>query len=264
MTVMPKKRFGQNFLHDEIVLQKIKKTIQEIVDKHVSNQQIIEIGPGTGQLTRMLADITDSLIALEIDTEAVEYLTRENVIEGVTVEHNDALVESENSDGYFSNPYMLVSNLPFNVGSRILVNLGMTNPVNAPFVVILQKEVAQKSLKSSNFTLFGAWLNLFWDTRIAFDIPRNSYMPAPDVATSVLVGEPKKQIDYLTYEDRKKLLTILKILVSHPRKTVKANLKYGGYSPEVIDVIFNTHQWDTSLRLTWDNYTEVLRAISGY
>jgi len=261
MSITAKRRFGQNFLHDTVVLSKINDKINEIIAQY-SPQSAVEIGPGTGKLTELMVSKPISTTALEIDTEAFEYLMSRDDLSAVSIIKCDALEDSINPEGYLSQAGVLVSNLPFNVGSRILVNLGIVNP-GIPFVVILQKEVAQKALRSSNFTLFGAWLNLFWETKIAFDIPRNSYVPAPDVATSVLVGEPKSNLQYPKLEERKKMLAKLKILFSHPRKTVRANLKYGGYESSEIESFFDNEGWDLSLRLTWENYKQVLIAISN-
>lgn len=280
--VRPKKQFGQNFLYDQIVLTKIGQLVGTYITQY--QYPILEIGPGTGQLTRILVqlvrdgamkvvdDQTDimattptsttmrSITALEIDTEALEYLRTQSDLEHVDFVQQDALKLTQQSDSIFSKPYILVSNLPFNVGSRILVNLGIHNPIGNPFIVILQKEVVQKALYGGHFTLFGAWLNIFWQCQSAFDIPRTSYIPAPDVATSVMVGRPRVDIDELfeEYTIRIKAFALLKAMTSHPRKTVWVNLRYAGYMPVILDQIFTEYSWQRDLRLSWDNYIQVV------
>jgi len=86
--------------------------------------------------------------------------------------------------------FILFASLPYNVGSRILVEMALNYP-DCPFCVIVQKEVAIKILPSSNLTFFGAFLGLFYDFEKVFDISGGSFSPAPKVTSSLLVGVPK-------------------------------------------------------------------------
>jgi 16S rRNA (adenine1518-N6/adenine1519-N6)-dimethyltransferase len=274
MGITAKKRFGQNFLRDDEVLTRISKIVDSVLAYDQTPRHIIEIGPGTGQLTRILATKNTSLTALEIDTEALDYLKTLQELEPADPQYlpansiiinADALSASYDSKGIFVQPYFLVANLPFNVGSRILVNLGVTNPNGNPLVVILQKEVATKALRSASFTLFGAWLNLFWNMKIASGISRSSYSPPPDVATSILVGTPKVFDEFWHMrEHREAALALLKILTAHPRKAVRSNLKYGGWSQKSIDEVFGMYSWEATLRLEWDNYDTILLRLLDY
>lgn len=110
----------------------------------------------------------------------------------------DALEMSENSNLPFLD-FVLFASLPYNVGSRILVEMCLNYP-NCPFCVIIQKEVASKILLTSNLTFFGAFLSLFYDFEKIFDILGGSFQPVPKVTSSLLVAKPKYQNNPLKTE----------------------------------------------------------------
>lgn len=163
--------------------------------------------------------------------------------------------------------FILFSSLPYNVGSRIIVELAINYP-NCPFCVIVQKEVATKTSIKSNLTFFGAFLGLFYDFDKVFDIVGGNFQPAPKVTSSLLIAHPKQTLknghELTTVlkvdENRKKICQILKTLFGMPSKTLGNNLKSLGWQKDKINLFLEENNWQKT-RLSWDNYKEILMKI---
>jgi 16S rRNA (adenine1518-N6/adenine1519-N6)-dimethyltransferase len=256
--VIPKKKFGQNFLTNPAVKAKVFREIDSITKKFV-DYTLLEIGPGQGDLTSHIVDLGRKTSILEIDAEAFDVIRgmfSDNT--NVNVVLCDALKEVANSKSpYFSDKNILISNLPFNVGSRILVELGVTNP-SMPLLVILQKEVAQKLIpKVGNFTIFGGWVKLWWAVTYQLTISRGSFTPSPNVDCGCILGLPNMKTNLLG-KDRAKLLEILKKINSMPNKTIANNLVKHFMSREQATQFILQHQIHPKTRLSWDNYQQIL------
>jgi 16S rRNA (adenine1518-N6/adenine1519-N6)-dimethyltransferase len=299
--INPKKKFGQNFLVNQPIRERVVTFMRQIVTDY-SDLNILEIGPGQGDLTHYLAGFERSVVALEIDPEAMVFLTDKfknepnlKIIQADGLRAMEAQIQSSNSkiqsfqnqsrpspvilgtknqsgDESFSisqafKHSILLANLPFNVGSRILVDLPVLAP-NAPFCVILQKEVAQKTLKNKDFTLFGAWLNLFYECKILMDLPPQAFYPQPRVVSALLVGRPKllqnskfKTQNLENFQYRREALVVLKKLFANPRKTLASNLRNLGWSKERVDNFIRSHNLEPETRLNWNNYDIILELI---
>jgi 16S rRNA (adenine1518-N6/adenine1519-N6)-dimethyltransferase len=259
--VYPKKKFGQNFLTNAAVKTKVFREIDGIVARS-PDFSLIEIGPGQGDLTSHIVSLGRKTDVLEIDPEAFEVIEE---MYGENAEVNvvlcDALEEvASPKSQYFADKTVLISNLPFNVGSRILVELGVTNP-EMPFLVILQKEVAQKMIpKKGNFTIFGGWIRLWWEISYQLTIFRGSFTPSPNVDCGCVIGLPNMKQN-LIGKDRRKLLEILKKLNSMPNKTLVNNLVKHFMSRQEAETFIKTHQIDPKTRLSWENYELILIAL---
>jgi 16S rRNA (adenine1518-N6/adenine1519-N6)-dimethyltransferase len=256
--ITPKKKFGQNFLTNDAVKAKVFREIDGIAKKF-KDYLLVEIGPGQGDLTSHIVDLRRQTDILEIDPEAFGVINEMyNNNHKVNVVLCDALEEvAKPKNPYFAENNILISNLPFNVGSRILVELGVTNP-NMPFLVILQKEVAQKMIpKGGNFTIFGGWIRLWWEISYQLTISRGSFTPSPNVDCGCMLGIPQTK-SILDGKDRKKLLEILKKLNSMPNKTLVNNLVKHFMSREEAETFIKTHQIDSKTRLSWENYQQIL------
>ena len=246
----PKKKFSQNFLVNPQMQIKVVNSMLGFATRFQFDY-VLEIGPGRGDLTQYLLAANKPLLAIEIDAEAVTYLQNKfQLVDQLTILQQDALTWlTEAHPGNF----VLLSNLPFHLGSRMLVELPILYP-QAPFAVILQSDVAEKTRLGHSPTFFGFWLNLFWQLQIEFTIAPGNFYPAPKVYSSFVTAYPKAQLpDFLSTVDfRKKARFWLKMLFSKPRKTVGNNLK-------PIDVEL-PEMWQKQ-RLTWENYQEILRFL---
>jgi 16S rRNA (adenine1518-N6/adenine1519-N6)-dimethyltransferase len=260
-----KKKFGQNFLVDKNAQDRVKSAMKALVDQY-DNRVILEIGPGQGDMTQHIVDFGRRVVALEIDPEAVEIVANRFVDRNnLTLIQTDATrsITGENDDlKSFGSDFILLASLPYNVGSRILVDMGVSYP-SVPFCVILQKEVIQKVVRRDSFTFFGAWLNLFWDLKNVLDLSPNVFSPKPKVYSGLMRGIPKADLPeiYQTVEKRKIAKETLKKLFANPSKTLSNNLKNLDWSNEQINLFLEKNHLDVKTRLGWENYQQILEEV---
>lgn len=266
--LIPKRSLGQNFLANLGMQKKVVDKMNELVE-FLPDNKILEIGPGTGFLTKHLLKLQKPILALEIDTRAVEFLKSEFSQEKLLqVINQDALEQVSTGSEILKNwqPFSLLSNLPFNVGSRILVDLAINFPTTS-FSVILQKEVAQK-LVTKDITFFGAWCRLFWDCKLDFTIAKNNFSPAPKVDAALVTAislldknSPEKWLYNLSLDERENLCQLLKKLFIHPRKSLKNNLLNLKWNKMKIEKFVVEFKLSDNTRLDFSNYKDILKKI---
>ena len=195
--IRTKKSFGQNFLTDLNVLNNIVTAADITKDDNV-----IEIGPGIGALTEQLAQAAGEVLALEIDSDLIPVLNEVLApYDNVTVLNQDvleanlpALIQEQFTDP--SKPVKVVANLPYYITSPILMNL-LASPVDwAAICVMMQKEVAQRLTAAPGTKQYGALtlaIEYQMDAKIAFDVSRRVFVPAPNVDSAIIVLTPRKQ-----------------------------------------------------------------------
>jgi 16S rRNA (adenine1518-N6/adenine1519-N6)-dimethyltransferase len=243
MKVTAKKRFGQNFLHDPIYIAKIYESSKVLYDNS-TQKSLIEVGPGLGDLTREYIKINPDIVLYEIDPDLIPILQEE--FKSTTIHNQDFMELIPNLPDC-----MLVSNLPYYIGSRLIIDLIAYNRT-MPFAFILQKEVAFKTKESEDITFFGAAINLFYSPKVEFTIPPQAFRPAPKVYSALLTATPIKT-EYSGLE----AITILKAMFFKPTKTMFNNLIYGGFAKEDIVRIYEKHKFEPNLRVRWANYKEI-------
>jgi 16S rRNA (adenine1518-N6/adenine1519-N6)-dimethyltransferase len=261
-TIKAKKKLSQNFLVNPKTQQKIVISWLNLFEEYSSNlDYFLEIGPGTGCLTQVLLENTNKkVLAVEIDLELIQLLKKNlsnypnfNLISG------DAANLKYQEMGNF----LLVSNLPYQIGSRLLIDFSIARP-DLPFSVILQKEVVSKLFFRENFTLFGAWLNIFYNTKIITDIAKENFKPIPKVTSSLLQAKPKESQlkNFLnTEEKRKEAFLKLKKIFINPRKNLANNLKNLGWEKAKIITFFDKMNFSKDFRYSTKNYAEVFLEI---
>ena len=222
MKISPKKSLGQNFLTDKKILNQIVNLGE--IDK---NDTIIEIGPGTGNLTEeILKKNPKNFTVIEKDKNLVEILKNkfENRIEII---NEDILKFSHNK--YNNKKIIIFGNLPYNISTQILVNwLKIENLENycKKFILLFQKEVADRITAEDNSKNYGRLSILSsWklDIKKIKDINPSSFFPSPKVMSSLLVLEPKK--NYYNLKNSKNLEHITNIFFNQRRKMIKKPMK---------------------------------------
>ncbi|MCQ2562361.1 MAG: 16S rRNA (adenine(1518)-N(6)/adenine(1519)-N(6))-dimethyltransferase RsmA [Alphaproteobacteria bacterium] len=189
----PKKQFGQNFLFDLNLTGRIARSVPDI-----KNTTVIEVGPGPAGLTRaLLLAGAKKVIAIEKDKTTQPILSQiENASGGkLQVVYADALkYKIEMTDGY-----ALCSNLPYNVGTELLVNWlhKIANGENIKSLTLMfQREVAQRIVAkpcSEQYGRLSVLANLITDCKILFDVPNTAFVPRPKVQSAVVQLIPNKQ-----------------------------------------------------------------------
>ena len=233
-----KKSFGQNFLTDTNILQKIVDTAE--VDDQVN---VIEIGPGIGALTEFLAERAAEVMAFEIDHRLVPILADTlRDFDNVTVVNEDILkVDLAQHIQNFKNPDLpikVVANLPYYITTPILMHLIESGIPFSEFVVMMQREVADRISAKPNTKAYGSLsiaVQYYMTAKVAFIVPRTVFVPAPNVDSAILkmVRRPEPAV---AVEDEKFFFKVSKASFTHRRKTLWNNLTgYFGKTEEIKD-----------------------------
>ena len=233
-----KKSFGQNFLTDTNILQKIVDTAE--IDDQVN---VIEIGPGIGALTEFLAERAAQVMAFEIDHRLVPILADTlRDFDNVTVVNEDILkVDLAQHIQNFKNPDLpikVVANLPYYITTPILMHLIESGIPFSEFVVMMQKEVADRISAKPNTKAYGSLsiaVQYYMTAKVAFIVPRTVFVPAPNVDSAILkmVRRPEPAVAVV---DEKFFFKVSKASFIHRRKTLWNNLTgYFGKTDEIKD-----------------------------
>lgn len=231
-----KKSFGQNFLTDTNILQKIVDTAE--IDDQVN---VIEIGPGIGALTEFLAERAAQVMAFEIDHRLVPILADTlRDFDNVTVVNEDILkVDLAQHIQNFKNPDLpikVVANLPYYITTPILMHLIESGIPFSEFVVMMQKEVADRISAQPNTKAYGSLsiaVQYYMTAKVAFIVPRTVFVPAPNVDSAILkmVRRPEPAV---AVKDENLFFKVSKASFTHRRKTLWNNLTgYFGKTDEV-------------------------------
>ena len=230
-----KKSFGQNFLTDTNILQKIVDTAE--IDKKVN---VIEIGPGIGALTEFLAESSAEVMAFEIDDRLVPILADTlRDFDNVTVVNQDILkVDLAQYIAEFKNPDLpikVVANLPYYITTPILMHLIESGIPFSEFVVMMQREVADRISAQPNTKAYGSLsiaVQYYMTAKVAFIVPRTVFVPAPNVDSAILKMVRRDQ-PAVAVQDEKFSFKVSKASFVHRRKTLWNNLtSYFGKSEE--------------------------------
>ena len=230
-----KKSFGQNFLTDTNILQKIVDTAE--IDKKVN---VIEIGPGIGALTEFLAENAAEVMAFEIDDRLVPILADTlRDFDNVTVVNQDILkVDLAQYIAEFKNPDLpikVVANLPYYITTPILMHLIESGIPFSEFVVMMQREVADRISAQPNTKSYGSLsiaVQYYMTAKVAFIVPRTVFVPAPNVDSAIL-KMVRRERPAVEVQDEKFFFKVSKASFVHRRKTLWNNLtSYFGKSEE--------------------------------
>ena len=230
------KSYGQHFLHDKSVLSNILLSIK----KYHKDENIIEIGPGTGALTEYLLTEFDNLTCVEVDKRCVEYLTTHFKEKSESLNIVEADFLKLNLKEFIQSPTGIVGNFPYNISSQIVFSI-LDNYENIPFMVgMFQKEmghrIASKNV-SKEYGVISVFAQLFYDVEVEFDIFPESFSPPPKVMSSVISMRRKENIN-LDF-DFKLFRSIVKAGFNQRRKMLRSGLS-GIASKELLQQeIFN-------------------------
>ena len=216
--IKPKKSLGQNFLTDRNILNKITEITK------IEKKSILEVGPGTGNLTSyILKNNPKKIFLIEKDENLVSSL-RNEYGDKVTIINNDVLNIDEKK--IYNEKLTVFGNLPYNISTEIICKW-ILNLKNDYFwfdclILMFQKEVADRIISDFNSSKYGRLSVLSqWklDVEKICDIKPNSFHPKPKVDSSLLYFKPKK--NYYTFNDPKNLELITRIFFNQRRKMLK-------------------------------------------
>jgi 16S rRNA (adenine1518-N6/adenine1519-N6)-dimethyltransferase len=181
--IVPKKSLGQNFLHDPNALEKIVE-LAELPP----GATVLEIGPGTGNLTRVLAEHAARVVAVELDGRLIDVLRdRLAPYRHVTLVQGDIL-EVDIAELVGMGPYYVVGNVPYYITSAILRHI-LERPARPQRVVLtVQREVAERlTAQPGDMSLLAVSVQVYGQPQIAMRLKPGAFWPRPDVESAVVV-----------------------------------------------------------------------------
>ena len=218
--VKPKKHLGQHFLKDENIAQKISNTLsfQGYVD-------VLEIGPGTGVLTKYLLEKDITTHVIELDTESVEFL-KNNYLSLSNRFYEADFLKYDLSQIFGDKQFAITGNFPYNISSQIIFKTLELRTQVSDFSGMFQKEVAQRICAkegSKTYGILSVLTQAFYDAEYLFTVPPSVFHPPPKVDSGVL---------RLTRKDNFKLpcdevlfFKVVKTAFQQRRKTLRNSLK---------------------------------------
>jgi 16S rRNA (adenine1518-N6/adenine1519-N6)-dimethyltransferase len=227
--VKAKKYLGQHFLKDESIAQQIAGTLS-----FNGYRQVLEIGPGTGVLTRHLLQHDIDLVAMELDRESIVYLNQ-----SFPLEYPDAFRRSGSfhlleadflrydlHQLYGDQPFAITGNFPYNISTQIVFKLLEYRDQIPEFSGMFQKEVAQRICSKAGSKIYGilsVLVQAYYEASYLFTVRPEVFEPPPKVESGVLklVRKPDQQLEY----DEKLFFKVVKTAFNQRRKTLRNSLK---------------------------------------
>ncbi len=247
-----KKNFGQNFLIDSNILDNIVQCA------NITKQDcVLEVGPGIGSLTQVLAENARQVVAVEIDTNLIPILSKtladyENIEilnQDILKTDIDAIIKQKNND----RPIKVVANLPYYITTPIIMDLLEQERKVDTITVMVQKEVAERMQANPKDKEYGALsvaVQYYCNAHLDMIVPPSCFMPRPKVASAVITLEilPERKVKT---KDETLFFHLVKCAFSQRRKTL-LNCLYNqgnlGLSKEELTTLLETLGWDTRIR----------------
>lgn len=242
-THRPRKRFGQNFLHDQNVLDRIVEAAAL-----QPGDRILEIGPGPGALTTRLLATGLPVLAVEIDRDLASALQERNEA-NLEVKVGDVL-RFDWSDLLVLPPYKLIANLPYNISSQILFKALEHRHAFSRLVVMFQKEVGERMLAepgSRNYGILSVLMQTWFDVERVVKVPPGAFFPPPKVDSVVLRMTPLLQ-PRAPLQDEELYRKLVKGAFAQRRKTVRNSLLGSGWQAVPVDHAFSAAGIDPGRR----------------
>ncbi len=220
-----RKRFGQNFLHDEHVIRQIGAATGITAQDHA-----VEIGPGRGALTEALLETGAKVTVIELDRDLPPILrarffkvdpSRFHIIEADALKFDFAALGSPEA------PLKLVGNLPYNISTPLIFQLLNYRHVVKDMHFMLQKEVVDRMCAepgNSDYGRLSVMVQYFCETQPLFKVPPGAFTPQPKVESAIVRLTPRKTPDAVA-RNPDQLATLVRLAFSQRRKTIRNNLK---------------------------------------
>ena len=240
-----KKSFGQNFLKDNNV-------INEIVSKTdiKPNSLTIEVGPGSGILTKQLAKVSKNVLSYEIDTRLEEVLD-ENLkdVHNVEIIYDDFLnrdIKKDIQEYDYENIYF-VANIPYYITTPIIEKLIESKIKFKTITVMIQKEVADRfsaHVKTKNYGSITVFLNYYFDIEKLLFVSKEAFIPKPNVDSVVIALREKKEKQKVNNEEL--FFKLIRDSFHFKRKNIRNNLK--NYDLKIVEEVLLKHHHDLTSR----------------
>lgn len=243
-----KKRFGQHFLHDRSVIERMLHALQLN-----SNDHVIEIGPGPGALTFPLLERLKQLDAIEIDRDVIAWWQQQPQAQGKLNLHDlDALKIDLSSLRQDERPLRVIGNLPYNISTPLIFRLLEQREHVQDMLFMLQKEVVDRITAAPNTKLYGrlsVMVQYFCETHYLLKIGPGAFSPPPKVDSAVVYLKPWRTPPAVA-KDSEQLSKLVAQAFSQRRKTLRNTLKGLLSSEQIESVGINPGQRAETLSVT--------------
>jgi 16S rRNA (adenine1518-N6/adenine1519-N6)-dimethyltransferase len=233
---IPKRRFGQNFLTDKNVVNRIISAVSPQPD-----EAIVEIGPGRGAMTSRLAETAGRVIAVEFDRDLVAQLRGKfSGSANVQLIEADALAIDFCEAIAPATQARIVANLPYNVGTAILQRLIEQRRCVSEMTLMLQREVVERMTAqagSSERGYLSVLIEAYCEAEKLFDVPPQAFRPTPKVWSTVVRLRMRTKMA-AEVKDENLLWKVVSAGFAHPRKTILNNLRE---APESLQELLKKH-----------------------
>ncbi|MBC7787550.1 MAG: 16S rRNA (adenine(1518)-N(6)/adenine(1519)-N(6))-dimethyltransferase RsmA [Methylophilaceae bacterium] len=224
MKHIPKKRFGQNFLTDQAIIQALVNAITP-----QPNDLMVEIGPGLGALTKPLIKDLQHLHVVEIDRDIISWMQSFYPLDKITIHNSDALKFDFKSIGDSANLQKLrvVGNLPYNISSPILFHLLDNVQTIIDMHFMLQKEVVERMVAATSTPAYGrlsVMLQYKLNMEYLFTVPPEAFDPPPKIESAFIRCVPHASLPF-TAADEKLFAKVVLNAFGQRRKTLRNTLK---------------------------------------
>ena len=218
--VRAKKHLGQHFLHDENIAEKIGNTLSLEGYEHV-----LEIGPGMGVLTKYLIKKPIEVLAMDLDSESIDYLREHYPNENLHITEADFL-KFDLSTLFQGKPFAITGNFPYNISTQIVFKTLEWRERIPEFTGMFQKEVAQRICEkpgSKAYGILSVLTQAFYDAEYLFTVKPGVFSPPPKVDSGVL--RLKRKADFSLACDESTFFKLVKTAFQQRRKTLRNSLK---------------------------------------
>lgn len=236
-----KKKYGQNFLNDNNIIENIVNSINP-----TTHDLIIEIGPGSGALTKKLKKYNSHLIAFEIDEDTKKFLLplEDEKTKIIYEDFLEADIKEHISKIHYDKLY-IIGNLPYYITTPILEKIIDSKLEQESITIMVQKEVADRFLAKPGVRDYGymtVFLNLNFNIKKICDVSKKSFYPMPNVDSTVI----KLENNCVKVNDYQQFKSLLKEAFQFKRKTIYNNLKY--HDKNKLESILISHGYNLSSR----------------
>ena len=214
MPTILKKKYGQNFLIDNNILDKISSLMP------LKNLNVLEIGPGDGKLTdKIILKNPSTLTLIEIDSDLIEGLKYKYSKNKKIKIINADILKIKLHKKYEA----VISNLPYNISSQILVKLSLLDLMPDTLILMFQKEFSQRLLEKK-LNSINSLVKCFYEIKLNFNVSKNCFRPIPKVDSSVLTFKKIKE-RLITNKEVDEFILFKRNLFSNKRKSLQNILK---------------------------------------
>ncbi len=217
-----RKRFGQHFLHDQTIIQRILDAIDP-----KTGQSLIEIGPGRGALTFPLLERCKRLTAIELDRDLIELLQQKAPQFGQLKLISADVLKIDLSTLDLPTPYRLVGNLPYNISTPLMFHMLEYNDLIEDMHFMVQKEVAQRIIAgpgSKHYGRLSVMMQYYCQCDYLFDVAPGSFSPPPKVDSAIIRLAPHTELPH-PVANIEHLALVVQSAFSQRRKTIHNSLK---------------------------------------